>query len=85
MGGFGSTKFGAIGNNIGQNPLDLGNQAANLLKNRGALQEIDQMSLFKVFFNYLLRFFLDALFIIFTSLYVNIRQQFVMLEIFHQL
>ena len=33
MGGFGSTKFGAIGNNIGQNPLDLGNQAANLLKN----------------------------------------------------
>jgi len=25
MGGFGSTKFGAIGNNIGQNPLDLGN------------------------------------------------------------
>jgi hypothetical protein len=33
MGGFGSTKFGAIGNNIGQNPLDLGNQASNLLKN----------------------------------------------------
>jgi acetolactate synthase-like protein len=33
--------------------LLLGGAAANLLKNRGALQEIDQMSLFKVFFNYL--------------------------------
>lgn len=27
MGGFGSTKFEAVGKNLGQNPLDLGNQA----------------------------------------------------------
>ena len=34
MGGFGSTKLGALGNNLGKNPLDIGNQAANLLKNQ---------------------------------------------------
>lgn len=34
MGGFGSTKFGAIGNNIGQNPLDLGNQALDCPKEK---------------------------------------------------
>ena len=34
MGGFGSAKLGALGNNLGKNPLDIGNQATNLLKNQ---------------------------------------------------
>lgn len=34
MGGFGSAKLGALGNNLGKNTLDIGNQAANLLKNQ---------------------------------------------------
>ena len=36
MGGIGSTKLGAIGNlnNLKKNPLELGNQAANLLMNQ---------------------------------------------------